>query len=120
MKFKKSLLLFLVVILSCFALAACNEESGSTAEMETYEYDGSGDVKIENDSLAVSVSGSSTQVEITDKKTGKVYKSNPSAEDIAKYGNATGQYKDVLSATLGLTYSNSTNTEKEIDNYGNR
>lgn len=118
MKFKKSLLLFLVVILSCFALAACNEESGSTAEMETYEYDGSGDVKIENDSLAVSVSGSSTQVEITDKKTGKVYKSNPSAEDIAKYGNATGQYKDVLSATLGLTYSNSTNTEKEIDNYG--
>lgn len=117
MKFKKSLLLFLVVVLSCFGLAACGDENNSTAEMETYEYEGNGDVTIENDALALSVSGSSTQVEIKDKKTGKTYRSNPTADDIAKYANATGQHKDILSATLGLTYSNSTNTEKEIDNY---
>lgn len=117
MKFKKGLYLLLVVVLSCIGLAACGEQESSTAEMETYEYDNSGDVTIENESLALSVSGSSTQVEITDKKTGKVYRSNPSAGDIAKYAKATGQFKDIISATLGLTYSNSTNTEKEIDNY---
>lgn len=118
MKFKKAFYLFLLVILSCFVLAACNEGTGSTAEMETYEYESGEDVKIENDSLAVNVSGSSTQVEITDKRTGKVYKSNPTAAEVKKYANATGQFKDILSATLGLTYSNSKNTEKEIDNYG--
>lgn len=118
MKLKKGLFLFLVAVFSCIGLAACNEETGSTAEMETYEYDNSGDVTIENKFLALSVSGSSTQVEITDKKTKKTYRSNPTAADIAKYGKATGQYKDILSATLGLTYSNSTNTEKEINNYG--
>lgn len=118
MKFKKGFYLLLVVVFSCIGLAACGEESASTAEMETYEYDNSGDITIENDSLALSVSGSSTQVEITDKKTKKVYRSNPTAADIEKYGKATGQFKDILSATLGLTYSNSTNTEKEIDNYG--
>lgn len=117
MKLRKGLLLFLVMMLSCFVLAACDDEGGSTAEMETYQNENGEDVTIENDSLAVCVSGSSTQVEIRDKKTGKVYRTNPSAEDIAKYGNAKGQHLDILNATLGVTYSNSTNTEKAINNY---
>lgn len=117
MKFKKGFYLLFVVVFSCIVLAACGEEEGGSAEMETYEYDNSGDVTIENESLELSVSGASTQVQITDKKTGKVYRSNPTAGDVAKYAKATGQFKDILSATLGLTYSNTTNTEKEIDNY---
>lgn len=114
---KNKLYLLLLVVMSCFVLAACNDDSTGAGEMETYTYDNSGDVTIENEALSLTVSGSSTKVTITDKKTGKVYTSNPSAEDVEKYADAEGQHKDILHATLGLTYSNATNTEKEIDNY---
>ena len=111
------LYLLLITVMECFALSACGDSDEGTKEMKTYEYDNSGDVVIENDSLKLSVSGSSTQLEVTDKATGKVYRSNPTAEDVEKYANADGHYKDVLSSTLNLTYSNSTDTKKEIDNY---
>ena len=114
---KNKLYLLLIAVLCCFALSACSGDDTGSAEMKTYEYDNSGDVTIENDSLSLTVSGSSTQATILDKNTGKTYTSNPSADDIAKYGNATGQYADILHATLALTYSNNTNTETSIDNY---
>lgn len=115
---KNKLYLLLVAVLCCFIFVACDDDGNNTGEMAAYEYDNSGDVTIANDSLSLTVSGSSTQVELKDKKSGKTYLSNPSAADIAKYAKATGQHKEVLSATLGLIYSNRTNTEKEIDNYG--
>lgn len=114
---KSKLYLLLVAVLCCFIFVACGEEDDGTGEMTAYEYDNSGDVTIANDSLSLTVSGSSTQVQVTDKKTGKTYLTNPSAADIEKYAHAEGQHKDVLNATLGLIYSNKTNTEKEIDNY---
>lgn len=114
---KNKLYLLLIAILSCFVMVACGESEGGNVEMETYEYDNSGDVTISNGSLSLTVSGSSTQIAVKDEKTGKVYRSNPTAEEIQKYAKADGQYKDVLSATLDLTYSNSTDTQKEIDNY---
>lgn len=112
---KKKLYLLLIAVLSCFLFVACGESDEGGKEMETYEYDNSGDVTIENDSLKLTVSGSSTQIEITDKATGKTYSSNPSSEDVEKYAAAEGHYKDVLSSTLNLTYSNSTDTKKEIE-----
>lgn len=114
---KNKLYLLLVAILSCFVLVACGETENSTANMETYEYDDSGDVTISNGTLSLTVSGSSTQIAVRDERNGKIYRSNPTAEEIQKYAKADGQFKDVLSATLGLTYSNSTDTQKEIDNY---
>lgn len=114
---KNKLYLLLVAILSCFVLVACGETENSTANMETYEYDDSGDVTISNGTLSLTVSGSSTQIAVKDERNGKIYRSNPTAEEIQKYAKADGQFKDVLSATLGLTYSNSTDTQKEIDNY---
>lgn len=114
---KNKLYLLLIAILSCFVMVACGESSNNSAEMETYEYDNSGDVTISNGSLSLTVSGSSTQIEVKDEKTGKTYRSNPTPEEIAEYANAEGQYKDVLSATLDLTYSNNTDTQKEIDSY---
>lgn len=114
---KNKLYLLLVAILCCFIFVACDEDGNGSGEMTAYESDNSADVTIANDSLSLTVSGSSTQVEIKDKKTGKTYLSNPSAADIEKYAKATGQHKSILSSTLGLTYSNRTNTEKEIDNY---
>ena len=114
---KNKLYLLLIAVLSCFVFVACGEEEGNSAEMETYEYDNSGDVTISNGLLSLTVSGSSTQIEVKDEKTGKTYRSNPTAEEIEKYANADGQYRDVLSATMALTYSNNTDTQKEIDNY---
>lgn len=114
---KNKLYLLLIAVLACFALVACGESDEGKKEMKTYEYDNSGDVTIENDSLKLTVSGSSTQLEITDKTTGKTYSSNPTADEVEKYAAAEGHYKDVLSATLNLTYSNNTDTKKEIDNY---
>ena len=87
---KNKLYLLLITVMACFALSACGDSDEGTKEMKTYEYDNSGDVVIENDSLKLSVSGSSTQLEVTDKATGKVYRSNPTAEDVEKYANADG------------------------------
>ena len=81
---KNKLYLLLITVMACFALSACGDSDEGTKEMKTYEYDNSGDVVIENDSLKLSVSGSSTQLEVTDKATGKVYRSNPTAEDVCK------------------------------------
>lgn len=113
---KNKLYLLLIAVITCLCLVACGDE-GKQKELGTYEYDNSGDVTIENDSLKLTVSGSSTQLEITDKATGKVYRSNPTAEEIEKYADADGQHKDVLSAVFGLTYSNNTDTRVEIDSY---
>ncbi len=115
----KDKLYLLFALLCCFVFTACGEDTSSMGELTTYEKgESSENVTISNDSLEFTVNGNNSQFTVTDKKTGKVYLSNPSAEDIKKYGNAKGQYEDILSATLGLTYSNNTNTEKEIDNYG--
>ena len=40
---KKKLYLLLIAVLSCFMLVACGESEGNSTEMETYEYDNSGD-----------------------------------------------------------------------------
>lgn len=68
---KNKLYLLLFAVLSCFVFVACGEEEGNSAEMETYEYDNSGDVTISNGLLSLTVSGSSTQIEVKDEKTGK-------------------------------------------------
>ena len=54
---KNKLYLLLITVMACFALSACGDSDEGTKEMKTYEYDNSGDVVIENDSLKLSVSG---------------------------------------------------------------
>ena len=48
---KNKLYLLLITVMACFALSACGDSDEGTKEMKTYEYDNSGDVVIENDSL---------------------------------------------------------------------
>lgn len=116
---KKKLYLFLLAIATCFILTACDSDEKKAVQMETYERENTNNVEIQDDSLKLTVEGETSQVVVTDLKTNKVYRSNPTAEDIQKYANAKGQYKDILSATLDLKYSDSKNNEKEIDNYSN-
>lgn len=114
---KKFTLLLVAAIASMFALAGCGESTEGYKELTAYTNEDSQSETISNNALELTVDEESTTFVLTDKVHNKVYTSNPSAEDIEKYANAKGQLKDVLNSTMILTYSNSTDTQKEINNY---
>ncbi|MCM1245053.1 MAG: DUF5696 domain-containing protein [Roseburia sp.] len=114
---KKFYLLLVAAIASMFALAGCGESTTGYKELTAYTNEDSKTETISNSALELTVDKDSSTFVLEDKAHGKVYRSNPTPEDIEKYANAKGQLKDVLNATMVLTYSNSTNTQKEINNY---
>ena len=69
---------------------------------------------MENDALRFEMDGSTTQFQITDKKTGKTWYSNP--VDREKDAIARAINKDFLSSTLNVTYTGS-GGEVELNNY---
>ena len=82
-------------------------------EIVMYEGDGA-PLTMENEALLFEMDGATTQFKLTDKKTGKVWYSNPenrNADPIALSSN-----KDALSATLNITYTFS-GGEIELNNY---
>lgn len=114
---KRKLYVFLVAAISSVVLAGCGSSSTGYKELTSYTNKESQTETISNDSLELTVDKDSTVFELKDKIHSKVYTSNPSTEDIDKYAKADGQLKDVLNATLTLTYSNITDTQKVINNY---
>ena len=74
----------------------------------------SGKLTMENDSLLFDMDQGTTQFSVTDKKTGKVWYSNP--EDRESDPIAMGSNKEALSATLNVTYTFS-GGEIEFNNY---
>lgn len=114
---KKFTLLLVAAIASMFALAGCGESTTGYKELTAYTNEDSQTATISNNALELTVDRESTNFVLTDKVHDKVYTSNPSAEDVEKFANAKGQLKDVLKSTMVLTYSNSTDTQKEINNY---
>lgn len=114
---KKFYLLLVAAIASMFALTGCGESTTGYKELTAYTNEDSKTETISNSALELTVDKDSSTFVLEDKAHGKVYRSNPTPEDIEKYANAKGQLKDVLNATMVLTYSNSTNTQKEINNY---
>ncbi len=115
---KKKLYLLLLTAICCFVLSACGDDD-IAADIATYEYEGNAETDvftIENDKLSLTVSGASTHVTIVDKATGTVYSSNPSEEDVNKYSLDEGLYKNLLKSTLAISYSDSKDSEKEINN----
>ncbi len=114
---KKLCLLFVAVATSVATLAGCGESEKQYKEITSYTNKDSETATISNSALELTVDKDSTGIVLKDKVHGKEYRSNPSAEDVEKYANAKGQLKDVLKSTLVLTYSNSTDTQKEINNY---
>ncbi|MCR5797478.1 MAG: hypothetical protein K6G63_06120 [Eubacterium sp.] len=114
---KKKLTLFIVTAMASLLMVGCTSTTTSNKEIKTYKNDGSKTVTISNDDLEFTVDKDSTQFKLVNKKNNKVYTSNPSAQDVEKYANAKGPLKEVISSTLNLTYSNSTDTRKEINNF---
>lgn len=114
---KKFYVLLVAAIASMFALAGCGETTTGYKELTAYTNEDSKTETISNSALELTVDKDSTTFVLTDKANGKVYRSNPTQEDIEKFANAKGQLKDVLNATMVLTYSNSTDTQKEINNF---
>ncbi len=114
---KKFCLLLVAAIASMFALIGCGESNTGYKELTAYTNEDSKTETISNSALELTVDKDSTTFVLKDKAHGNVYRSNPTPEDIEAFANAKGQLKDVLNATMVLTYSNSTDTQKEINNY---
>ena len=78
-------------------------------------YDGDGAaLTMENDRLLFEMDSNTTQFQVTDKKTGKVWRSNP--EDAQQDRIAKSLNKDMLSSTLLVTYTTS-GGEVSLNNY---
>lgn len=114
---RKKWYLFLAAAAMSLALVGCGDSSSGYKELTSYTNKDSQTVTIQNSALELTVDKDSSAFELKDKVHNKVYRSNPTTEEVDKYANATGQLKDVLSSTMVLTYSNSTDTQKEINNY---
>ena len=114
---KKFYLLLVAALSSMFALAGCGTSGEGYKELTAYTNEDSQTETISNDALELTVDMESTTFVLKDKVHNKVFTSNPSKEDVEKYANAKGQLKDVLKSTMVLTYSNSTDTQKVINNF---
>lgn len=114
---KKFGLLLLLTAAASFALAGCGESTSGYKELTSYTNEDSQSETISNSALELTVDKDTTAFTLTDKAHNQVYTSNPSKEDVEEFANAKGQLKDMLNATMLLTYSNKTDTQKEINNY---
>ena len=126
MKQKKSILRWLIpLVLVLCALAALvmfvfvpiysQKEDLIGRPPTVVNYAGDGKTLImENDALRFEMDGNTTQFQILDKKTGKIWYSNP--PDREKDGIARAVNKEALSSTLNVTYTSS-GGEVELNNY---
>lgn len=115
MKKKKSFLLrllpWLIVALAIAALVYfvfipiySDKEEPISDPPTVYYYDGpTGTLKMENDELLLEMDRSTTMFSVTDKRTGKVWYSNPQDRDSDKIALAVN--KENLSSTLSVTYT---------------
>ncbi len=126
MKKKKSLILRLlpwIIVLAALAALVVfvfvpiysQKEStiGETPVVLNYEGEG-GKLTMESDALLFEMDAATTQFQVTDKNTGKVWFSNPKDRESDKI--ALSLNKDFLSSTLNVTYT-STGGEVELNNY---
>lgn len=86
---------------------------GETAVVHSYSGDGK-KLTMENERLLFEMDPATTQFQITDKKTGKVWYSNPEGRENDPI--ALTLNKDTLSSTLNVTYTG-TGGEVELNNY---
>ncbi len=126
MKKKKSLILRLlpwIIVLAALAALVVfvfvpiysQKEStiGETPVVLNYEGE-DGKLTMESDALLFEMDAATTQFQVTDKNTGKVWYSNPKDRESDKI--ALSLNKDFLSSTLNVTYT-STGGEVELNNY---
>jgi hypothetical protein len=92
-----------LVIFVGIPLYSQNDEVNENPPVVSY-YDGDGkELTMENEQLLFTMDGSTTQFTVTEKETGRIWRSNP--EDAASDSIALSQNKDMLFATLLVTYT---------------
>ena len=114
---KKIVTLFLTTLMACFVLSACGDETNST-QIEPYVYDEANTqatYDFENDNLELHFDSATTQISVKNKATGYVWYSNP--QDAASDKFSKGKQKNLLYSTLNIIYSDSTDTQVELENY---
>ena len=126
MKKKKSLILRLLPWLIALAAIAAlvifvfipiysQQESKFGEDPSIFEYEGeTASLQMESDNLLFEMDAATTQFTLTDKRTGKVWYSNPPERD--KDTIARGVNKETLSSTLNVTYTTS-GGEVELNNF---
>ena len=127
MKKKRSLILRLLpwliilaaiaaLIIFVFVPIYSQQETKFGADPSVYEYEGDqkAPLTMESNNILFEMDPETTQFSVTDKKTGKVWQSNPDDRD--KDPIARGVNKETLSSTLNVTYTTS-GGEVELNNY---
>lgn len=105
------------LIVFVFVPIYSGKEDPISAPPEVYGYEDAGAaLRMENDYLIFEMEGATTHFTVTDKRTGKVWYSNP--PDRNADPKALASNKDALSSTLNVTYTYS-GGEIELNNYTN-
>ena len=108
------LLIAALVIFVGIPLYAPQAEDKVDPPVISYYEDGKQTLTMENDSLLFEMDGETTQFKLTEKKTGRVWRSNP--ENAAQDPVAGSTNKAVLQSTLIVTYSSASGTI-DFNNY---
>lgn len=113
---KKLLIASFVLVFASVFLTGCKEEDSTGILQPRYYEEKEGQTyTIENESLKCELVGDTTTFKLTKKDTNEVWYSNPI--DIDKHGAQKGKFRDILSSTLLVQYTNKTDNKVDIDNF---
>ncbi len=106
----------LAVFLCVSALSGCvpAEELGRTVEGYSYEEEKQ-EYVLENENLKLVLDPATTYFTVTDKKNGKVWRSNP--ENAAEDPAADGENKNLLQSTLTVEYQSADGVSAVLNNF---
>ncbi len=112
----RSLLLMLLLALGLFTLNGCGEEEEVDDSVTIYGYEeGKSEYVLENDYLKFVLDPETTQFTLTEKKTGKVWYSNP--PDLSGENIAVTATKGRLQSTLQIQYGTQNGVKTDFDSY---
>ncbi|MDR1700411.1 MAG: DUF5696 domain-containing protein [Lachnoclostridium sp.] len=112
---KRGIITFLIMFAAFFMAGCADDETNAILEPRYYEGTAGQVHTIENESLKLELDGDTTTFQLTNKKTGQIWYSNPNERDTL--GKGEGIHQDVLSSTLLVRYSSKIGNEVDIDNY---
>ena len=97
------ILVVLLVVFVGIPLYAPQEQESEKPPVISYYEDGAQTISMENEHLRFEMDAQTTQFQLTEKKTGRVWNSNPA--DAAQDSIAVSTNKNILQSTMIVTYS---------------
>lgn len=106
----------LIVVIATVLIKSSEKTEQEEKKIEVYSYEGQSEPYVlENDDIKLSLDANTTQLTITNKKTGTVWYSNP--QDVVNDPIALPSEKENLQSTLLLTYSTENGVDTTYNNY---